>query len=241
MIRLTYILLFLCFSSTIAFSQTDEEKFIREGNKQYKQHNYTDAGKFYLNAIHKKPDSYKGAFNLGDAYYKQGKYKEAAQQFEMLSARKSSNDSMAKIFHNLGNSYLKQKEYEKSVNAYKNAMKKDDRDEDTRYNLAYAQKMLKQQQQQNKDKQDQNKKDKDNKDKDKNNKDKQNQDKDKQDQNKEQDKNENKKQEQPQNDNISKEDAQRLLDAINNDEKDIRDKMNEKKVKVKDNQIEKDW
>ncbi|MEK6616211.1 MAG: tetratricopeptide repeat protein, partial [Bacteroidota bacterium] len=173
-------------------------------------------------------NSYRGAFNLGDAYYKQGKYKEAAEQFEMLTQRKTNNDTLSKAYHNLGNSYLKQKEFEKSITAYKNALKKNMDDEETRYNLAYAQKMLKQQQEQQKQNQDKKDHDK-NKDK---NKDK-NQDKSK-------DKKKDDKQEQQQQ-NISKEDAQRLLEALNNDEKKLRDKMNEKKVKVAKTQIEKDW
>ncbi|MDO8627759.1 MAG: tetratricopeptide repeat protein, partial [Candidatus Diapherotrites archaeon] len=131
----------------------------------------------------------------------------------------------SKAYHNLGNSYLKQKEFEKSINAYKNALKKNMDDEETRYNLAYAQKMLKQQQEQQKQKQD--KKDQQ-KDKDKN--------KDKKEEKKKDDK-----QEQQQQKNISKEDAQRLLEALNNDEKKLRDKMNEKRVKVAKTQIEKDW
>ena len=220
----------LYFLSLTAFSQDDEQKLVREGNKSYKDKKYADAQKNYLNALGKQSNSYRGAFNLGDAYYKQGKYKEAAEQFEMLTARKTSNDTLAKAYHNLGNSYLKQKEFEKCINAYKNAMKKNDTDEDTRYNLAYAQKMLKQQQEQQK--QDQEKKDKEkqeqnNKDKNKDNKDKKNKEQ-KQDEKKEQQ-------------NISKEDAQRLLEAMNNDEKKLRDKMNEKKVKVTHGQIEKDW
>ena len=148
----------------------------------------------------------------------------------MLTTRKSSDDTLSKVYHNLGNSYLKQKEFEKSINAFKNSLKKDDKDEDTRYNLAYAQRMLQQQQQQQK--QDKDKKDQDKKDKEKNKDKKDDKGKDKKDQKQEQ---------QQQNQNISKEDAQRLLEAMNNDEKKLRDKMNEKKVRVAKGQIEKDW
>ena len=137
-----------------ALAQTDEQKLVREGNKMYDENKFTDAEKNYLNALGKRPNSYRAAFNLGDTYYKQGKYKEASEQFEILSTRKAGDDTLSKVYHNLGNSYLKQKEFEKSVSAYKNALKKNMSDEETRYNLAYAQKMLKQQQQ--KQKQDKN-------------------------------------------------------------------------------------
>lgn len=210
------------------FAQDDEQKLVREGNKKYKENKFTEAQKNYLEALGKKGNSYRGAFNLGDAYYKQGKYKEASDQFEMLTQRKTGNDTLSKVYHNLGNSYLKQKEFEKSISAYKNALKKNTSDEETRYNLAYAQKMLQQQQQQQKQNQD--KKDQD-KNEDKNKDRNQEKKKDnKKDENKEQ-----------QRQNISKEDAQRLLEALNNDEKKLRDKMNEKKVKVANSPIEKDW
>ena len=127
-----------------AHAQTDEQKLVREGNKLYDEKKFTDAEKNYLNAIGKQPNSYRGAFNLGDTYYKQGKYKEASEQFEILSTRKTGDDTLSKVYHNLGNAYLKQKEFEKGINAYKNALKKNMSDEETRYNLAYAQKMLKQ-------------------------------------------------------------------------------------------------
>ena len=215
-----------------SFAQGDEQKLVREGNKLYKEKKYADAQKNYLDALSKQSNSYRGAFNLGDSYYKQKKYKEASEQFEMLAQRKTSNDTLSKVYHNLGNAYLQQKEFEKSINAFKNALKKNDSDEDTRYNLAYAQKMLKQQlqqQKQDKDKKDKEKQDKDKKDKNKDNKDDKNKDKQKE------------QQQQQQNQNISKEDAQRLLEAMNNDEKKLRDKINEKKVKVPRGQIEKDW
>lgn len=224
--------LLVCMIPFAVFSQDDEQKLVREGNKLYKEKKYADAQKNYLNALGKQSNSYRGAFNLGDAYYKQGKYKEAAEQFEMLTTRKTSNDTLAKVYHNLGNSYLKQKEFEKSISAYKNAMKKNDADEDTRYNLAFAQKMLKQQQQQQK--QDQDKKDKEKQEQDKKDENKDNKDE----KNKDQKQDEKKGQQQQ---NISKEDAERLLEAMNNDEKKLRDKMNEKKAKAAHGQIEKDW
>lgn len=221
-----YILFIVCcLFSVSVFAQDDEQKLVRDGNKKYKENKFSEAQKNYLDALGKKENSYRGAFNLGDAYYKQGKYKEASDQFEMLTQRKTSNDTLSKAYHNLGNSYLKQKEFDKSISAYKNALKKNMDDEETRYNLAYAQKMLKQQQEQQKQNQD--KKDQE-KDKDKN-----------EDKKKEQKKDEKKEQQQQQ--NISKEDAQRLLEALNNDEKKLRDKMNEKKVKGTKTQIEKDW
>ena len=218
--RNVYILFVVCCLLSNVLLAQEEKENIRNGNKQYKEKKYSEAEKNYMQALKKKNDSYHGAFNLGDAYYKQKKYKESAEQFEMLTGRKTNKDTLAKAYHNLGNSYLQQREFEKSINAYKNSLKNIPGDDETRYNLAYAKKMLRQQQQQ---KQEKNKKDDEKRDK------------------KKQDKKEQDKKEQEEKQNISKEDAQRLMEALNNDEKKIRDKMNEKKAKGTKFQIEKDW
>ena len=238
--RITFLLAFLLPFSGVA---QQEKKFIFEGNKNYKEKKFAEAEKNFKLGLTKNKNSYKGGFNLGDAYYKQEKYEEAAEQFQALTHKATSKDTLAKAYHNLGNALLKSKKYKESVEAYKNALKNNPTDEDTRYNLACAQQYLKQQQQQqNKDKKD-DKKDKDKKDQDKKNKDDK-KDKDKKDENKDnkdhkkkdQEKN---KQEQEKN-KISKQDAQRLLDALQNDEKNLHDKMKKGTPGVKV-QIEKDW
>jgi Ca-activated chloride channel family protein len=241
-----FVLAFLLVCGVQVFAQ-EEKKFILDGNKQYTGKNYTDAEKKYKEGLTKNKDSYKGSFNLGDAYYQQKKYEEAAEQFQMLTHRATSKDTLAKAYHNLGNSLLQSKKYEESISAYKNALKNNPNDEDTRYNLAYAQKMLQQQQQQ--DKNDNNKDDKDkkdNKDKDKNQdkKDKENKDKDKKDDKQKDDKekqDKDKQQQKPEQNQISKQDAQRLLDALQNDEKNLQDKMKKDKAKGMKVEIEKDW
>ncbi|MGB3947356.1 MAG: tetratricopeptide repeat protein [Bacteroidia bacterium] len=233
-------MLSLLYSLSI-FSQK-EKKFIIEGNKNYENKKFVEAEKNYKQGLTKNKDSYKSAFNLGDAYYQQGKYEEAAEQFQMLTHKATSKDTLSKAYHNLGNSLIQSKKYQEGINAYKNALKNNPNDEDTRYNLAYAQKMLQQQQQQNKD----DKNDKNNKD-DKENKDnkdnKENDKKDKQNENKENkdNKNEKNKEQEKQQGQISKEDAQRLLDALQNDEKNLQDKMKKEKAKGIRVDIEKDW
>jgi Ca-activated chloride channel family protein len=209
-----------------------ERNLVREGNKLYKEKKYSDAEVSYKKSLNAKKSSPTGQFNLGDAYYKQGKYDEAALQFQPLTEDKNlSKEQKSKAYHNLGNSLLQSKKYDESVNAYKNALKLNSKDNDTRYNLAYAQSMLqqqKQQQQQNKD-----------------NKDKQDQKKDQQQQqqqNKDQQKKEQQKQEQKQAEQkqkISKEDAEKILQALNNDEKNTQKKFVKKEsTRVS---IEKNW
>jgi tetratricopeptide (TPR) repeat protein len=231
-----------------AFGQPSSYNMIKDGNKQFKEKKFNDAEVNYRRSINTGKNLKEGNYNLGNAYYKQGKYEQAAQQFQSVSGMKSlSAEEQAKTFHNLGNSFLKENKYEESIQAYKNALKLNPNDNDTRYNLAYAQAKLQQQQQQNKD----NKDKKDDKNKDQKNKDQQKQDQkqdqDKQDQQKQEqnkdqeqkDKEQKDKQQQAKRNKISKEDAEKILQALNNDEKKTQKKMNLKQpTKVS---VEKEW
>lgn len=153
----------------------DKYAYTREGNELYKKQKYAEAESLYVKGSMHEPDAFTTAFNLGDALYKQGRYEPARQQFDLLTKSPVSADSMALVHHNIGNCLLKQKEYAQSIEAYKKALRLNPADNESRYNLAYAQKMLKQQQQkQQNQKQDPNDK---KEDKEKNNeKDKQKQD-----------------------------------------------------------------
>jgi Ca-activated chloride channel homolog len=209
---------FICFDS-IAQS---ERKLVREGNQMYKNKKYSDAEVNYKKSLDANRDSKPAQFNLGDAYYKQGKYEDAMRQFEALSAdKKLDKGKQAQAFHNLGNSYLQSKKYEESINAYKNALKLNPKDNDTRYNLAYAQSMLQQQQQQQQNQQ------KDNKDQ-KKDKEKEKQQQQQQDQQKKEDQKQDDQKQAQKRDKISKEDAEKILQALNNDEKNTQKKLTKK-------------
>ena len=228
---ITFISGLFMFSTVIAQS---ERKLVRDGNEMYKNKKYSDAEVNYKKSLGVNKDSKSAIFNLGDAYYKQGKYEDATKQFEGISSDKNlDKETQSKAFHNLGNSYLQSKKYNESINAYKNALKLNPRDNDTRYNLAYAQSMLQQQQQQQQ-KQDQNKDRDDKKDQNekKDQKDQKDQKKDEQQQQKEQQqKQDQQKEEEKQakkRDKISKEDAEKILQALNNDEKNTQKKLTKK-------------
>lgn len=242
-------LVFVGILLTLVFSVSAqiEKKDIHQGNKAYDSKSYNIAEKNYLHALEKNNNSTTAMFNLGDAYYKQNKFSEAAEQFQMITHKPLSKDTLSKAYHNLGNALLKDKKYENAIDAYKQALKNNSTDEDSRYNLAYAQQMLKKEQQQNQnDKNKDNKDNKDNKkdqDKDKNKKDdKENKDKNEDKKNdKSDDKNKDNKEQQPQQNQLSKEDAQRLLDALLNDEKKLQESKKVNKIKGQKNTIEKDW
>jgi Ca-activated chloride channel family protein len=242
------ILLFLL-QGTLLFAQQGK-RYIKKGNDLYKQQNYTEAEANYRKSVMQKSQNIEGSFNLGDALYKQKKFSDAREQFSQIAGATNNSQAVkAQAYHNLGNSFVNDKKLEEGIAAYKKALINNPKDEETRYNLAYAQEMLKKQQQQNKNNKDQNKeqKNKDNKkDQDKKDQDKKDQNKDKKDQqNKDQQTDQNKKDQkqdqQPQPGQLSKEDAQRMLDAMNNNEKQTQDKLKNKKFKGQKGRVAKDW
>ncbi len=210
---------------------------ITEGNAQYDQKKYSDAEVNYRKSITTGKNVKEGNYNLGNSYYKQEKFEEAAKQYESTGALKDLNDEdKSAVYHNLGNALLKEKKYPESIDAFKNALKANPKDNDTRYNLAYAQSMLqKQQDQKNKDNKD--KKDDKNKEQQKKEEQQKKDEQQKQEENKEGQNNEEKNQ--GKKDKISKDDAEKILQALNNDEKKTQKKLNLKQpTKVS---IEKQW
>ncbi len=216
--RIQVIILYL-FIVLLPLAAQEESANVREGNKLYKSEKFVDAEVAYRKGLQKNPKSFEGTYNLGNALFKQKKYPEALEQYKnALALQPSEKEKIAAAFHNAGNALLSDKKIEESINAYKMALKANPKDDETRYNLAYAQMMLKKQQQ--------------NKEKDK--------DKDKEqekEQKKEQDKNQQQQQQQPQ---MSKQNAQQILDALMQDEKNTMDKKKKQPVKAR-NSAEKDW
>nr|WP_294869642.1 tetratricopeptide repeat protein [uncultured Pedobacter sp.] len=244
------IIISILLQGTLLFAQK-EKKYIHKGNQLYQEKKYAEAEASYRESVDKSKASVEGNFNLGDALYKQKKFDNAAQKFTDIASSSENRAVKAKAYHNLGNSLLESKKLEESIEAYKKSLINNPKDDETRYNLAYAQEKLKQQQQQqnkdknkDKNKKDQDKKDQDkkdqNKDQNKDNKDQQNKDqqnKDKQDR----DKKDQKDGQQPQPDKLSKEDAERMLEALKNEEKNTQDKLKNKKAKGVKGRIVKDW
>ena len=229
------IILFLLQGARLFAQQ--EKSYVKKGNDLYKQQKYQEAEADYRKSVEKKNQNIEGNFNLGDALYKQKKFTDAGEQFNKLAGSANSNKALtAAAYHNMGNSLLENKKLEESIEAYKKSLLNNPKDDETRYNLAYAQEKLKKQQQQQKDNKNQDKKNQDKKNQDNKNQDNKNKDQNKQ--NQDQDKKDQQKQ-QP--DKLSKEDAERMLDALNNDEKQTQDKLKNKKFKGEKLRISKDW
>lgn len=230
--------------STSLYGQSGK-KLIRQGNKHYEENKYKESEIDYRKSLEKDPASVPGRFNLGDAMYKQKNYQEAILAFDTLRNSKAGKDVLSKAYYNLGNSLLnfaqdsagqKTQALPASIEAYKNSLRYAPADMDTKYNLAYAYKLLQKQQQQ----QDQQKDKQKDQQKDQKNDQQQQQDR-QQDQQKDQQQAQQQQQQQQQPKQLSKEEAERMLQAMQNDEKNTIEKLREKKVKAVRVTVEKDW
>ena len=217
-------------------AQKAERDYIRKGNRAYKDSTYVNAEVNYRKAIDVNPKSAISMYNLGNTLMQQNKLQEAMEQFVAATKMEKDKGNLAQIYHNMGVIFQSGKDYAKAVEAYKESLRNNPKDNETRYNLALAQKMLKDQEQnqQNQDqKQDQNQ---DKKEQEKE------QDKDKQDQNQQDQQNQDQQQQppQPQENQMSKENAEQLLKSVMQDEKDVQDKVKKQQV-IQGGRLEKDW
>ena len=234
MMKKFYILSMLLLASTahgLAQDKTDRD-YLRSGNKLYNDSLFIKAEVDYRKALELNPKSTDAMFNLANALLMQQKAQEAMEQYESVSKIEKDKQKLAQIYHNMGVILQSGKQYPQCIEAYKESLRNNPKDDETRYNLALAQKLLKDQQQdqQNQDQQQQQQEQKE--DKQDQNKDQQEQDQKNQQQNQQQ---------QQQNKNeMSKENAQQLLNAVMQDEKNVQDKV-KKQLQIKGKKLEKDW
>jgi Ca-activated chloride channel family protein len=221
----------------------EEREYIRKGNRLYKKSEFAGSEGMYRRAQAQDKSTYDSGFNLGDALYKQGRFGEAAEEFNR-AASGSTDDSLkqAQSFYNLGNSLLKDQKFEESIKAYINSLMLDPENSEAKYNLGYAQDQLKKQEEQ---RQQQQKDQKQDQQKDKNKQDQENKDdqkqKDDQQQNQQDQKDQQEKQGQGQQQSISREDAKRLLDALSANEKATQEKVQRDKAAGAKVRVIKNW
>ncbi len=264
--------------SSVCFAQNpDNTKTLKAskdltwaGNKEIAADNFTEAEANYRRAIAKSAENSVAPYNLGNAYYKKETYNEAFTRFKEAGETAGSKSEKHKAFHNMGNVFMKNKDYQKAVDAYKEALRNIPTDEETRYNLALAKKLLeKEKQDQKKDNKDKDKEDKKDENKDqKNEGDNKEDQKDKKDQkdkgdegdkgqekpeeNKKGDGDEKKEQQkkpnekgdqkkQPRPNQLSPQQIKNLLEAMQNEEKKVQEKIDAQKVKGVKTKNEKDW
>ena len=234
MLRKFYILsMLLCIGAGHAFAQEKTDRdYLRSGNKLYNDSLFIKAEVDYRKALELNPKSTDAMFNLANALLMQQKAKEAMEQYESVSKIEKDKEKLAQIYHNMGVILQSSKQLPQCIEAYKESLRNNPKDDETRYNLALAQKQLKDQQQdqQNQDQQQQQQEQKE---------DKQDQNKDQQEQD-QKDQQQNQQQQQQNKNEMSKENAQQLLNAVMQDEKNVQDKV-KKQIQIQGKKLEKDW
>ena len=252
-------------------------KILRTAKEELGENDFASAEASYRKAVSKNETSTPARYNMANMYYGKEKPAQATSRYKQAAKVAETKDEKHEVFHNLGNSYMDQKKYAEAIEAYKNALRNNPADEETRYNLALAKKMLEKEQQENKDqddkkddKKDQDKKDqdKDKKEDDKGEKDKKDEgdkkeneggDKEKEpkkepekpdengepkDQKEQKDEKGDQEKEQPQQQQpgqLSPQQIKSLLEAMNNEEKKVQDKINAEKAKGAKTKTAKDW
>ena len=247
----------------------ESKEFLSEASYEMENNNFSLAEAAYREAIATNPEEDTGKYNLGIAYYDKEMNDVAMSRFKQAAAVADTKSDKHKVFHNLGNTFMNEKLYKEAVESYKNALRNNPKDEETRYNYALAKELLEEQeknsggddnkenQENQEDKQEEEKKE--NQDNENNKKDKEDGDQ-KNEQNKgeeEQDKkegNENEDKGKPEEPNDKKQQQQptepgklspqhvkNLLEAMNNEEKKVQEKINAKKQKGTKVKPEKDW
>ncbi|KAA6347517.1 hypothetical protein EZS27_005005 [termite gut metagenome] len=221
MVNYKYIVSVLCvFVTPAVWGQETNRDYIRKGNRLFKDSVFVDAEVNYRKALDMNPKSTVSMYNLGNSLSQQQKAEEAIKQYDNAAKIEENKTKLAKIYHNKGTLFQAKQDYAKAIEAYKMSLRNNPHDNETRYNLALAQKLLKELPQQENQ---QNQQDQQNQN--------QNQ-KDQQQQNQ---------QDQQQKDNeMSKESAEQMLNSVIQDEKEVQDKV-KKQIIIQGRKLEKDW
>ncbi len=254
-------------------AQKKSNDFVYEGNTLANEDDFVSAEMEYRKAISKQPSSVAGIYNLGNSYYKKGNFEEALYRHQQATKNASSKAEKHKAFHNIGNILMQNKKCKEAVEAFKNALRNNPLDDETRYNLGLAKACAEQQKDQqdenkDKDKKDENKdEDKKENDENKDKDDKEGEDKDdkkdegdkdkkdgedkkddegkpkdeKDDKGKGDEKDKEKQKPKPKLGQMSPQQIKSLLEAMNNQEKKVQEKINAKKQKGVKVKTEKDW
>ena len=225
--KVAVMLLFLTALSVTA--QTDRQ-YIRQGNKQFRMGDYPNAEVSYRKAIEQNPKNPQASFNLGNALMAQKKDSAAVTQFENASRLETNPLRKAQSFHNIGVICQTHKMYGEAIEAYKNALRLNPNDDETRYNLVLC-KHQKQKQDQQKQNQGQNNDDQK----------KDNQKKDDQQKDQNSDKQDDKKQQEQQKPQMSKDNAEQLLNAAIQNEKQTQDKLKKAQQQPQRRTNQKNW
>ncbi len=216
---------------SVGVQAQSDRQMIRQGNKQFRLGNSAEAEVSYRKAVEKNPRNPQANYNLGNALMLQRKDSAAVAQWESAAKIETNPLRRAMAYHNMGVMCQQRKMFGEAIEAYKEALRNNPADDQTRYNLAVCKRQQQQQQQnqQNKDDQ-QNKDNKDNKD--------QKKDEQKQDQKKDEQKQQKQNQDKQQ---MSRENAEQMLNAAIQEEKQTQERMKKAQQQSGKRRLEKNW
>lgn len=202
-----------------------DRNFIRSGNRLYRQQNYAKAEIEYRKALARNPRNPQAMYNLGCALLMQQKDSAAVVQFQNAGKAETARMRKAMVYHNIGVACQKHQLFAEAIQAYEESLRNNPSDNETRYNLVLCKRQLKNQKKDNKNKQQQKKQQKD---KQQNKQKKQNKDQQKQ-------------QPKPDNEKMSKDNAEQLLNYAEQEEKATQQRLNRNKVQPQRRRLEKNW
>lgn len=233
-IIINYSMLLLLLTAAASNTAAQEERpHVRRGVALLEQERFAEAEAEFRSALRLKPSSFEAAYNLGTALFRQEKYDEALQQLQATTPfANDDKQRLASLFHNLGNSYLFGQNIDQSIEAYKQALRHNPLDDETRYNLIAAMKLKDEQEEQEEEQQDQQEQDQQEQE--------QQEQQEQEQEQQEQEQQDQQQQQQQESEGISRENAERLLQALEEDEKELLEKMNQNREK-QPVRIEKNW
>ncbi|MEP2936404.1 MAG: tetratricopeptide repeat protein [Gilvibacter sp.] len=261
------VLIFIMLVSVVSIAQKKTEEVVKQAELLTSQaavamanDEFVEGEAKYRKAIARSPEKVTGKYNLGNAYYKENKNGEAMKRYLQAVEVANSKSDKHRAFHNLGNTFMNDKMYKEAVEAYKNALRNNPTDDETRYNLALAKEMLEKENQNNgggEDDKEEDEKDKKEEDqeedkkegdqgedeKDKGEEEEKEKEGDQKEEQGDPDKPKEQEQEQkkPQQGQLSPQQIKSLLEAMNNEEQKVQEKVNAKKEKGAKTKTGKDW
>ncbi len=240
-----YILIVSIFAVTSVVAQRDYRDYMRGGNKLYTDSLFEKSEIQYRKALEKDANGVDALYNLGNSLLLQQKAKDAMDNYQIAEKHSDDPVKLAQIHHNMGVVHHAAKDYAGAVEAYKQSLRENPNDHETRYNLALAMRRLKQQQQQQ-EQQNQQQENKEQEQQEQQNQQQENKEQEQQQQEQQQDKQKEEEQQQQQQNQqeqqqeMSKENAEQILHAAMQDEKDVQEKV-KKMMQLRGRKLEKDW
>lgn len=216
-------------SANSIYAQRSAKEYLRKGNKHYSDSIYDKAAVNYLKTI-ELDTAYNAIanYNLGNALLFQNKAEDALKHYGNAAAKEKDKSKLAEIYHNSGVIYQAAKDYAKAVDAYKQSLRNNPHDHTTRYNLALAMEQLKKQQQEQQQNNEEQQKQEEQ------------QEQQQQEQQEQQKEEQQRQQQQQQEQEMSKENAEQLLESAMQDEKEVQEKV-KKLMQIKGRKLDKDW